>query len=96
VKEKKLESLQNIGGVDGVASALQTNVECGIHGDVDDIARRNETFGSNTYKRPPTKSFFHFVWEEFKDLTILFNLGSGPALGIMRPGTVQKNEAFLY
>jgi Ca2+-transporting ATPase len=75
VKEKKLESLQNIGGVDGVASALQTNVECGIHGDVDDIARRNETFGSNTYKRPPTKSFFHFVWEEFKDLTILFNLG---------------------
>ena len=75
VKEKKLESLQNIGGVDGVASALQTNVECGIHGDVDDIARRNETFGSNTYKRPPTKSFFHFVWDEFKDLSIHFNLG---------------------
>jgi Ca2+-transporting ATPase len=75
VTQKKPESLQNIGGVDGVASALQTNVECGIHGDVDDIARRNETFGSNTYKRPPTKSFFHFVWEEFRDLTILFNLG---------------------
>jgi Ca2+-transporting ATPase len=75
VTEKKPESLQNIGGVDGVASALQTNVECRIHGDVDDIARRNETFGSNTYKRPPTRSFFHFVWEEFRDLTILFNLG---------------------
>ena len=75
VTEKKLASLQNIGGVDGVAAALQTNVECGIHGDVDDIARRNGTFGSNTYKRPPTKSFFHFAWEEFKDLTILFNLG---------------------
>ena len=75
VKEKELECLQNIGGVDGLASALETNVECGIHGDVDDIARRHESFGSNTYIRPPTKGLFHFVVEAFKDLTILILLG---------------------
>ena len=75
VKEKTLESLQNVGGVDRIASALDTNVEYGIHDDADDIARRHEAFGSNTYKRPPTKSFFHFVLEAFKDLTILILLG---------------------
>jgi Ca2+-transporting ATPase len=75
VKEKKLESLQKIGGVDGVASALETNVECGIIGDVDDIARRHESFSSNTYIRPPTKGLFYFVVEAFKDLTILILLG---------------------
>uniref|UniRef100_A0A2N9GP93 Calcium-transporting ATPase n=1 Tax=Fagus sylvatica TaxID=28930 RepID=A0A2N9GP93_FAGSY len=71
VKEKNVERLQNIGGVDGVAYTLQTNVECGIHGDIEDIAHRHEAFGFNTYKRPPTKSFFHFVVEAFMDLTIL-------------------------
>ncbi|KAF3943159.1 hypothetical protein CMV_030252 [Castanea mollissima] len=75
VKEKNIEKLQIIGGVDGVASILETNVECGIHGNVKDIAHRHEAFGSNTYKRPPTKSFFHFVVEAFKDLTILILLG---------------------
>ncbi|KAL4642234.1 hypothetical protein ACB092_02G001500 [Castanea dentata] len=75
VKEKNIEKLQIIGGVDGVTSILETNVECGIHGNVEDIAHRHEAFGSNTYKRLPTKSFFHFVVEAFKDLTILILLG---------------------
>uniref|UniRef100_A0A7N2LTL7 Calcium-transporting ATPase n=2 Tax=Quercus lobata TaxID=97700 RepID=A0A7N2LTL7_QUELO len=75
VKDKKIERLQNIGGIDALAFTLQTNVECGIHGNDEDIARRHEAFGSNTYKRPPTKSFFHFLVEAFKDLTILILLG---------------------
>ncbi|KAK7832934.1 putative calcium-transporting atpase 13 [Quercus suber] len=48
VKEKNADKLQNIGGVDGVASILETNVEFGIHGNVEDITRRRESFGSNT------------------------------------------------
>ena len=47
VEERKIESLQNIGGVSKVASTLETNVECGIQGDVEDIVRRREAFGSN-------------------------------------------------
>ncbi|KAK7817629.1 calcium-transporting atpase 12 [Quercus suber] len=54
---------------------LNTNVESGIQGNIEDIAHRHEAFGTNTYKRPPTKSFFHFVVEAFKDLTILILLG---------------------
>ncbi|XVF38305.1 hypothetical protein REPUB_Repub20aG0089700 [Reevesia pubescens] len=75
VKEKKLDKLQKLDGVDGVASALGTDTEVGISGTTDDIARRHEAFGFNTYKKPPTKSFFHFVIEAFKDLTIMILLG---------------------
>ena len=71
VREKNVELLQKHGQVDGIASALRTNLENGIIGDDDDITRRRETFGSNTYNKPPSKGFFHFVWESFKDLTIL-------------------------
>uniref|UniRef100_A0A7N2LMT9 Calcium-transporting ATPase n=1 Tax=Quercus lobata TaxID=97700 RepID=A0A7N2LMT9_QUELO len=74
VKERNVDKLQNIGGVDGVASILETNVEFGIHGNDEDITRRCESFGSNSYKRPQRKSLFHFVVKEFKDLTIIISL----------------------
>ncbi|XP_020234394.1 putative calcium-transporting ATPase 13, plasma membrane-type [Cajanus cajan] len=86
VKEKDLQSLENFGGVEGVATALETHVEYGIKGDDDaeDITRRKQVFGSNTYAKPPSKGFFHFVVEAFKDVTILillvcaaFSLGFG-------------------
>ncbi|XP_062168886.1 putative calcium-transporting ATPase 13, plasma membrane-type [Alnus glutinosa] len=89
VKDKNVERLRKIGGVDGVASSLEATVEFGIQGDAEDIALRHEAFGSNTYKRPPTKSFFHFVVEAFKDLTIFILLGCATlslAFGIKEHG----------
>ena len=70
VKEKNIEC----GGVEGVAGALKTDTKNGLHGAVEDVAQRQEVFGSNTYQRPPTKSFFYFVVEAFQDLTILILL----------------------
>lgn len=75
VKEKKIEKLRKHGGVDGVASGLGTDTQVGVSGSAEDIERRREAFGSNTYKKPPTKGFFHFVVEAFKDLTIMILLG---------------------
>jgi len=77
VKEKDLQNLDKFGGVEGVATALQTHVEYGIKGGDDggeEIARRKQVFGSNTYQRPPSKGFFHFVVEAFKDVTIVILL----------------------
>ncbi|AET01464.2 putative calcium-transporting ATPase [Medicago truncatula] len=77
VKEKSIDTLQKHGGVEGVASSLKTNVEFGIRShddDFHDISIRQQVFGSNTYKKPPSKSFFHFVVEAFKDVTILILL----------------------
>ncbi|KAB2014639.1 hypothetical protein ES319_D09G240400v1 [Gossypium barbadense] len=75
VKEKKIEKLRKHGGVDGVASGPGTDTQVGVSGSAEDIERRREAFGSNTYKKPPTKGFFHFVVEAFKDLTIMILLG---------------------
>ncbi|KAK9930939.1 hypothetical protein M0R45_018241 [Rubus argutus] len=76
VKAKNLNQLRQLGGVGEVASAIITDAERGINGDdAGDIARRYEAFGSNTYKRPPTLGFLHFVWEACKDLTIIILIG---------------------
>ncbi|XP_065863206.1 putative calcium-transporting ATPase 13, plasma membrane-type, partial [Euphorbia lathyris] len=75
VREKNHKRLRDLGGVSGIASSVETNLQNGINGDDHDIVLRQEAFGSNTYKKPPTKGFFHFVAEAFKDLTIAILLG---------------------
>ncbi|XP_031273021.1 putative calcium-transporting ATPase 13, plasma membrane-type [Pistacia vera] len=75
VQKKNLGKLYEFDGIYGIASALKTDIDGGICSTAEDIARRHEAFGSNTYKRPPSKSFFQFVVEAFKDLTILILLG---------------------
>uniref|UniRef100_A0A803MGG2 Calcium-transporting ATPase n=1 Tax=Chenopodium quinoa TaxID=63459 RepID=A0A803MGG2_CHEQI len=71
---KNFQQLQESGGVDSIASALKTNLNDGIHGDEKDLVNRHEAFGTNTYKKPPSQGFLHFVWEAFKDFTILILL----------------------
>nr|XP_048333054.1 putative calcium-transporting ATPase 13, plasma membrane-type isoform X2 [Ziziphus jujuba var. spinosa] len=71
VKEKNLDQLQQLGGVDGVVSALKTGAEQGVSNDDKEIASRREVFGTNTYRKPPTKGFLRYVWEAFQDLTII-------------------------
>ncbi|ESR33292.1 hypothetical protein CICLE_v10007047mg [Citrus x clementina] len=75
VKMKDLDELHKFDGVRRVASALETDFDAGICGSDQDIARRREAFGSNTYKKPPSKSLFYFVVDALKDLTILILLG---------------------
>lgn len=74
VKEKSLDRLAKLGGVGGVAASLKTDEQRGINGDQQDVVARYEAFGRNTYPMPPAKSFFHFVYEAFKDPTILILL----------------------
>ncbi|KAF7112873.1 hypothetical protein RHSIM_RhsimUnG0184200 [Rhododendron simsii] len=74
VKHKNLDQLGKYDGVKGLACSLETNLENGIRGDTEDVLRRSEAFGSNTYRRPPTKSLLYFVWEALRDPTILILL----------------------
>nr|GMD45750.1 putative calcium-transporting ATPase 13, plasma membrane-type [Ipomoea batatas] len=66
VKEKSLERLANLGGIGDLSSNLNTNLHDGIHDDEQDISGRKEKFGSNSYRKPPAKNLFHFVWEAFR------------------------------
>ncbi|MCD7466176.1 putative calcium-transporting ATPase 13, plasma membrane-type [Datura stramonium] len=74
VKDKSVDKLAHLGGVQGVAASLKSDTTNGISGDPEDVGCRHEAFGSNTYRKPPTKSFFVFVWESFKDPTIIILL----------------------
>ncbi|XP_058202234.1 putative calcium-transporting ATPase 13, plasma membrane-type [Rhododendron vialii] len=74
VKQKNLDRLGKCDGVEGLACGLETNLENGISGDSEDVSRRSEAFGSNTYQRPPMKSLWYFVWEALRDPTILILL----------------------
>ncbi|CAN4092870.1 unnamed protein product [Withania somnifera] len=74
VKDKSVHKLATLGGAQGVAASLKSDMATGINGDTEDVARRQDAFGSNTYRKPPTKSFFMFVGESFKDPTIIILL----------------------
>ncbi|KAH0634165.1 hypothetical protein KY284_036951 [Solanum tuberosum] len=89
VKDKNFDELANLGGVQGVAASLKSDTTNGVSGDPEDVARRHEAFGSNTYRKAPAKSFFIFVWESFKYPTIIVLLIWGAlsiVLGIKEDG----------
>lgn len=89
VKDKNLEALGMFGGVESVAYVLGTIPAKGIRGNDDDVAKRRELFGSNTYKSPPPKGLLHFVLEAFNDTTILILLvcaGLSLGFGIKQHG----------
>ncbi|XXG55297.1 hypothetical protein AAC387_Pa03g2996 [Persea americana] len=74
VEQKDLFSIYLLGGAKGIVEALKTDLEKGIHGNEDDITTRKMVFGSNAYKRPPTRSFFSFALKAFEDHKMLFLL----------------------
>ncbi|KAE8009791.1 hypothetical protein FH972_006205 [Carpinus fangiana] len=74
VKEKDLLALRRFGGVQGIATALKTDPENGIHSHDQEVSQRREMFGANTYHKPPPKGLLFFVVEAFKDTTILILL----------------------
>ncbi|MCD7466175.1 hypothetical protein HAX54_002619 [Datura stramonium] len=49
VKDKSVDKLANFGGAQGVAASLKSDTSNGISGDPDDVSRRHDAFGSNTY-----------------------------------------------
>ncbi|KAE8729679.1 Calcium-transporting ATPase 9, plasma membrane-type [Hibiscus syriacus] len=74
VREKNLETLSNLGGVKHIAASLETDEKNGISANEADLAHRIDVFGTNRYPKPPNKSFFSFVFEAFKDTTIIILL----------------------
>ncbi|KAF7112867.1 hypothetical protein RHSIM_RhsimUnG0184300 [Rhododendron simsii] len=72
VKKKNLGQLiAQYNGVEGLASHLNTNLDGGIVGDDEDVSRRIQEFGSNTYPSPPAKNLFYFVFQALRDPTAL-------------------------
>ncbi|CAK9179265.1 unnamed protein product [Ilex paraguariensis] len=68
VKDKTLDELRGFGGVEGLAKALRTDSENGIHENDDEINERHSVFDATP------KGLIYFVLEAFKDTIILILL----------------------
>ncbi|KAJ7955855.1 Calcium-transporting ATPase [Quillaja saponaria] len=82
-------SLQQFGGIKGLADSLKTSLDKGIHGDDSDLVKRRNLFGSNTYPRKKGRSFLMFLWDACKDLTLIILMVAAVAslaLGIKTEG----------
>ncbi|XP_050372071.1 putative calcium-transporting ATPase 13, plasma membrane-type [Argentina anserina] len=89
VKHKSLDRLQELGGVEGVTSALKIDAKLGVCSDAEDVEHRVEAFGSNRYDTAAARKFFHFVWEACQDLTIIILMACAAlslAIGILEHG----------
>jgi len=71
VREHELNSLQQLGGVKEVANLLHTDLEKGINEVPEEIQRRVNAYGENSYPRKATRNFWVFVWEALQDTTLI-------------------------
>ncbi|XP_021665208.1 calcium-transporting ATPase 9, plasma membrane-type isoform X2 [Hevea brasiliensis] len=88
-RDHKLSSLQQYGGAKGLCKMLKTNLESGINGDEDDLIKRRNAFGANTYPQKKGRSFLRFLWEAWQDLTLIILIVAAVAslaLGIKTEG----------
>ena len=74
VRDKNFESLSEFGGVKELALILETNVKNSINGCKAHLIHRQNVFGANKYQKPLPKRFLRFVFDAFKDTTILILL----------------------
>lgn len=70
-RDHNYSTLQEYGGVKGLANLLKTNLEKGIRGDAADLSCRANAFGGNRYPRQKGRSFWVFLWEACQDLTLV-------------------------
>lgn len=69
---EKIEVYDALGRLNGIAEKLQVpSFDGGIKGSSDDLSKRQEIFGTNTYTEKPPKGFFVYVWEALQDLTLM-------------------------
>lgn len=88
-RDHNFSALQQYGGAKGLSNMLKTNLESGIHGDEDDLIKRRNAFGANTYPRKKGRSFLRFLWEAWQDLTLIILIVAAVAslvLGIKTEG----------
>ncbi|XP_047322327.1 calcium-transporting ATPase 10, plasma membrane-type-like [Impatiens glandulifera] len=88
-RDHDLNALEELGGVKGLAGSLKTNVDKGVSGEEDDLLKRRNAFGSNTYPRKKGRGFWRFVWDACKDTTLIILVVAAAAslgLGIKTEG----------
>lgn len=69
VSSYDIETLKELGGVEGVASRLRVSLNIGVK--ASDVIARQNVYGSNKYTEKPFKSFWTYLWEALQDVTLI-------------------------
>lgn len=90
-QNKSEEELSRIGGVAGLASALQTDTHAGCPsaGPLG-VEERRRVYGANIFKKVPAKSFFVLWFSVLKDPTLIMLMAAALVSTII--GTAVKKE----
>ncbi|KAI9997669.1 hypothetical protein PInf_001600 [Phytophthora infestans] len=76
--EKQQNVLASMGGLEGVAAALNVDPRQGLDSNnAADLAKREESFGKNYVPPPKPKSFLELMWDAYQDITIIVLTISG-------------------
>ncbi|KAF0714702.1 hypothetical protein AaE_011510, partial [Aphanomyces astaci] len=71
-KEHAAGALAELGGIEGVAQALNVSLDHGLDSDnTADLAAREKTFGKNYIEPEKPQTIFQLMWHAFQDLTII-------------------------
>ncbi|CAD6224351.1 unnamed protein product [Miscanthus lutarioriparius] len=62
---------QEVGGVKGLSDLLKSDLDEGVSPDENELMRRRDIFGANTYPRKERRSVWYFVFEACQDLTLV-------------------------
>ena len=68
--EENKNALASLGGVDGVARQLRTDIMKGIGGSPEDIAMRQAAFGRNVVPDPPFETWISLFLNSFDDFVL--------------------------
>ncbi|KAL0590209.1 hypothetical protein ABG067_001854 [Albugo candida] len=91
-RETGEQNLRKLGGVQGVAKALNVDLKYGIHSeDASDHQRREEVYGKNYIPPPKSYGILELMWEAFKDITIIVLAVSG-AISVVLSSTVGDHK----
>ncbi|KNA25607.1 hypothetical protein SOVF_005080 [Spinacia oleracea] len=69
VRGSDTKGLNTHGGVDGLAKKVTSSLKDGISSN--DVPRRQNIYGVNTFTEKPPRGFWRFVWEALHDLTLI-------------------------
>jgi Ca2+ transporting ATPase len=67
---------QDLGGIEGIAQKLNTNIVTGLNDITDNIDKRKFVFGRNEIPPKPSKLFIELVYEALQDPTLIILLGA--------------------
>ena len=95
LQHKDTEGLKKLGGHEGLAKALRTDLDEGLNPDAADdtsIQRRGDLFGANKFPQVPLKSFFALLWGNLSDKILILLMVAATVCPSLRAASLRNAE----